>query len=291
MKEIPDAPFLKKNKTRLGLEVVDLQGLFLRQKNVPHRIDRPHRPDFFSLILFTQGGGAHFVDFQTYPVSKGTIVYTEKGQVHAFGAKSGTEGVQVMVSDFFLRRHGLCAPSIGLSVLRAASVQAPLIRPGDADYEAIPPIVAAIEREYRRDDDAFREDILASLVQHLFLAIERVRSSKVSSIKTIHSATFEKFGAILGKKICETRNARDYAELLGISYKHLNEVCKEAANLTAKECVDRALILEIERRLATLDLSTKEISAQTGFDEPTNFVKYFRARTGLTPTQFRESLR
>ena len=291
MKEIPDAPFLKKNKIRLGLEVVELRDLFLRQKNVPHRIDRPHRPDFFSVILFTNGGGSHFVDFKSYPVSKGTIVYTEKGQVHAFSAKSGTAGVQVMVSDSFLRRHGLCAPSIGLSALRADTGMTPLIRPGDADYDAIPPIVAAIDREYRRDDDAFREDILASLLKHLFLAIERVLSSKDSFIRTIHSATFEKFGAILGKKICASRNARDYADFLGISYKHLNEVCKEAAGLTAKECVDRVLILEIERRLATLDLSTKEISAQTGFDEPTNFVKYFRARTGLTPTRFRESLR
>jgi AraC-like DNA-binding protein len=32
----------------------------------------------------------------------------------------------------------------------------------------------------------------------------------------------------------------------------------------------------------------KEIGFALGFDEPTNFVKYFRRQAGMTPIEFRE---
>jgi YesN/AraC family two-component response regulator len=35
-------------------------------------------------------------------------------------------------------------------------------------------------------------------------------------------------------------------------------------------------------------MSVREISEHTGFDEPTNFVKYFKKHSGQTPEKFRK---
>ncbi|MEM9824463.1 MAG: helix-turn-helix domain-containing protein, partial [Bacteroidota bacterium] len=35
-------------------------------------------------------------------------------------------------------------------------------------------------------------------------------------------------------------------------------------------------------------LSVKEISYQTGFEEPANMVKFFKKNTGITPLKFRQ---
>ena len=40
--------------------------------------------------------------------------------------------------------------------------------------------------------------------------------------------------------------------------------------------------------LFNTDLSIKEIAYQTGFEEPTNFVKYFKKEVGMTPSVFRK---
>jgi AraC-like DNA-binding protein len=46
-------------------------------------------------------------------------------------------------------------------------------------------------------------------------------------------------------------------------------------------------MLEAKRLLAHTHKSVKEIGFSLGFQEPTNFTKYFRKHTGLSPVEFR----
>jgi AraC family transcriptional regulator, transcriptional activator of pobA len=55
--------------------------------------------------------------------------------------------------------------------------------------------------------------------------------------------------------------------------------------------IDERVILEHKRLLVHTDLSIKELAAKTGFDEPTNLVKFFRHHTGHTPAAFRDAQR
>jgi AraC-like DNA-binding protein len=70
----------------------------------------------------------------------------------------------------------------------------------------------------------------------------------------------------------------------------LNTVSKTVVHQTAKAFIDSFVILEAKRLLVATTLSVKEISYECGFDEPTNFLKYFKKHTNLTPTQFRKTL-
>jgi len=47
-------------------------------------------------------------------------------------------------------------------------------------------------------------------------------------------------------------------------------------------------MLEAKRLLAHTNESVKEIGYNLGFDEPTNFIKYFRKHSNSTPIEFRE---
>jgi AraC-like DNA-binding protein len=102
--------------------------------------------------------------------------------------------------------------------------------------------------------------------------------------------TFSDFKNHLEKYFSETRNAKEYAGMMGISYTHLNKACKSITGNTAKAFIDRFIILETKRRLATSDISVKELTYALGFDEPTNFLKYFKKHTGQSPLQFKKQL-
>lgn len=102
--------------------------------------------------------------------------------------------------------------------------------------------------------------------------------------------TFSAFKNHLEKHFAETRNAKDYAKMMGISYKHLNAVCKSITGSTAKACIDQFIILEAKRRLAISDISIKELTYTLGFDEPTNFVKFFKKHTLKSTSQFKKNL-
>ncbi len=44
----------------------------------------PHRHDFYQIVLFTQGGGSHGIDFQTFEVRPHQIYYMAPGQIHTW---------------------------------------------------------------------------------------------------------------------------------------------------------------------------------------------------------------
>ncbi len=56
----------------------------------------------------------------------------------------------------------------------------------------------------------------------------------------------------------------------------------------AKLYIDQFLVLEIKRFLMNTALSIKEIAYRTGFEAPTNFVKFFKKFEGITPAAFRK---
>ena len=58
---------------------------------------------------------------------------------------------------------------------------------------------------------------------------------------------------------------------------------------SAKELIDERVVLEAKRMLVHTSNSIKEIGFDLGFDEPTNFIKYFRKHEEKTPIEFRKS--
>jgi AraC-like DNA-binding protein len=59
-------------------------------------------------------------------------------------------------------------------------------------------------------------------------------------------------------------------------------------NQPAKTYISEYLTLEIKRFLMNTNLSIKEIAYQTGFEDPTNFVKFFKKHSNRTPAEFRK---
>ena len=86
-----------------------------------------------------------------------------------------------------------------------------------------------------------------------------------------------------------SRNVNFYAQKLNISPKHLNILCKKFLNLSAKNTIDNYTILEAKRELIS-NLPIKEIAYKLGFIETTNFVKYFKKQTNISPSKFKEQL-
>lgn len=126
------------------------------------------------------------------------------------------------------------------------------------------------------------------MLKVLLLKVERVKPAVVSETRNVEWYTrFNTLRDHLGTHCSSTRSVRDYAKMLNLSPKHLNTICKSVAGVTAKQCIDDFLVLEIKRVLATSVDSVQDIAFAFGFDEPTNFVKYFKKHAGLSPARFR----
>lgn len=53
--------------------------------------------------------------------------------------------------------------------------------------------------------------------------------------------------------------------------------------------MEQAIAAEAERLLNETNLSVADIAMVFAYDEPTNFIKFFKGMTGMTPLQYRKS--
>jgi len=75
-----------------------------------------------------------------------------------------------------------------------------------------------------------------------------------------------------------------------MSEKTLSRLCVTATGVPAKAVINQRLTLEAKRLLAHTTLAVQVIGRDLGFEEATNFVKFFRKEAGMTPLAFRQGV-
>lgn len=292
MKEhIPKIQFFKKSRTEIEFEIFSISSLFSRQPEIDNSLDKPHKIEFYAIIYIIKGSGAHYIDFESYQYSEGSIIFISKGQVHAFDVRPDTDGFVILFTDVFLSENLIHSDILSYYRLYNYHLYDPVIRPDEAGGKVFNNIVSEMYREYLLSDNFAKEEILRLLLKLLLLKAERIKRTLIpKGMNTEWVDTFNSYKKYLEENFAKTRNAKSYAKMMGISYKHLNAVCKSLTGNTAKAYIDQFIILETKRRLAASDKSVKELTYDLGFDEPTNFVKFFRKHTNQSPSQFKKKI-
>lgn len=291
MKNIPKISFVKKKTSQYGFEVFSIKNLFARAHQAMYPIDQPHRLKFYQVIFVTEGKGKHTIDFKTFDFKEGSLIFTSKGQVQSFNIEDNLDGYIIIFTEEFLTKNLVDTEIMSIYRLYNYHLQTPLIQPNKVGIKMFKNLAEEISKEHKLADDFAKEEILRLLLKLFLLKAERIKRTLVPSENNSEWLfKFREFQDLLEKDINNCRIAAEYAGKLDISYKHLNEICKSVTGSTAKEIIDNFLILEIKRQLALTNNSIKELTFVMGFDEPTNFVKFFKKHTALTPAQFKKSL-
>ena len=283
MQNIPEIDF-RQDKRSQGCELIDLNELFNRGTEYEdHSPFLPHRPHFFIILILLEGQLEHSIDFTSYQLQPGDCLLVSKGQVHNFSPpQPGMAGYMFLFTEEFMLQH--IAPSSQAVIQRLYNyhLHSPLI-PAPRESEAF-------IRQIKSESNSSPPGVLPQLSAAHFTIFLLKLQELVKDSQPPESAgyrAFSTFRYLLREQFAQTRNAKDYAKVLGISYKHLNEVCKGLTGQTAKAFIDHYIVMEAKRLLISTSYSIKEISYACGFEEQTNFAKYFRKVEGKSPARFR----
>lgn len=148
--------------------------------------------------------------------------------------------------------------------------------------------LALLESEYHRLRDLPLEAHV-EVVRHL-LAVLVLRLSHLPGGHRRPAAgdeTFRRFRAAVEEDFAHRHRVEDYAARLGYSVRSLTRACNAAVGRGAKAVIDDRLVLEAKRLLLHTALPAGAIGDRLGFTSTTVFARFFRHRTGETPTGFR----
>lgn len=283
--DIPSISF-RPNPENLQLEIVKVEELFSRNlDSLNHNPQKPHRPDFNIILLPMEGKGKHMVDFQEYQIEAGDVLMIAKGQVHAFQENPEYAGYLLLFTEDFVLHYFSEQTLKLLSRLYNYHINSPLLKHQTFGQS----LIDEISKELEHDSDFGKNHILAALLSVFLLRLERANLEvEKTSQKQGQYEVFNSFRLLVERDFDKTRNGLDYAAKLSLSYKSLNKLCKSFTSKTAKQFIDDYLMLEARRNLLASSLSIKEISYKMGFDELSNFVKFFKKQLSITPHVFRE---
>jgi AraC-like DNA-binding protein len=243
--------------------------------------------NFYAILIITDGSVEHIVDFNSYSLTKGDCLIIAKGQVQTFDKNSKYIGSLFLFTEEFMQKYISQSTIAHINLLYNYFLGQNSFKSSFYNERFMGMLTDKLNKPSLHSQPNF---IGAALSIYLLeLAELRIQADlSVSKLKSFE--VFSEFQRLLISKHDSTHDAKVFAGMLAISYKHLNEICKQVVNKTTKQIIDDFVILEAKRLLVASSLLSKEISYILGFDEPTNFNKYFKKHTYLSPADFRNNL-
>ncbi len=269
-------------------EVVSLRDLYNVHKEL---MTSPHRTDFYHVLWFQKGITNHLVDFKQITIEPNTILFLNKDIVHHFDTNGNFDGKAIMFTDSFF-----CKTETNTKYLRNSILFNDLFSVSKIKLnqnKGFEDLFALIIDESMNENDPFHSDILRNLLHNLLLKSERVRREQdfTEIKKDAHLDYVIMFKDLLEKEFRNRKQVSNYTDELIVSAKRLNQATSKVLGKSPKELIDERVMLEAKRLLVYTNESVKEIGFELGFEEPTNFIKYFRKHSDITPVEFREQFR
>ena len=288
MKNIPEISFWTDRVLQIkGFQFFILEEFITDDLNpTDHSPYQPHRLNFYAILIITDGEVNHIVDFKVHTLRKHDVMVISKGQTHAFDESSAYIGYLAVFTEAFMQKYMAQSTIAQINHLYNYFLNQEKINNPDINQ-----ILIGVLKEELNSTSASLPNIVGALLSVYLLKLNEANTHIASiPVDNKYLEYFNHFRLLIEQNYSKTRDAKVYASEIAISYKHLNDVCKEIVKITAKSFIDSYVILEAKRLLVSTSLSVKEIAFSLGFDESTNFLKYFKKHTSLTPLEFRNTL-
>jgi AraC family transcriptional activator of pobA len=265
-------------------EIIDFNLLF---SEFSEEIKKPHRADFYQIFWFREGSPLHFVDFNPIKIKPNSLLFINKNSVQLFDCRTKFKGKAILFTDNFFCRTIADTQFLKSTILFNDLLSLSHINISNSIIETI---FKQLEAESRNPKDVYQADIIQNNLRNLLLHSERERRKQgfveLKKDKDLEYALILK--DLLDKNFVNQKKVGFYANKMHLSAKRLNQSTSKIFGKTPKNIIDERIILESKRLFAHTTESVKEISYTLGFEEPTNFIQYFKKHTGQTPAQFRK---
>lgn len=262
-----------------------------------HKLEHPCRFDGIMMLYCVKGNVKLSINLNEYEIADNSLIVCLPGNLlKVTEIPEDTQGlhyVMIAMSQNFasgLRIDFKKVLSEGVALLKDPVITLPEnVKELTAHYLSLMAELSGAELE-------MRDDALRSLMSSMLCVVAGVWREKVEQLKdaSLQSTTrsrmiFEQFIRLVSQYHTQHRNVGFYADKLCLTPKYLSKLIKNASGRSAPEWIDSYVILEAKNLLKYSDIAIKEIVYRLNFPNQSVFYKFFKARTGMTPSGYRNS--
>ncbi len=276
---------------RLAVEAMSIDEL--KQRAPAAHFEKLQRADFYRLIGVLAGSTQPMVDFSTFTAQAGHWLLVRPGQVFRYDFSRPWSGWLLVFRPDGLSLPGHSRSPDELDLLRRVEDLHCLHTPDSAQHHWLMRSMQQLQQDGALTADvALRNGLLRHQLASTLLRLSLWQSPDPveGESNAAAQAKYRRFRQRLEADFTTQHQVQHYANALGMSEKTLSRACLAAAGVPAKAVINQRLVLEARRLLAHTTMAAQAIGFALGFEEASNFVKFFRKETGLTPLAFRQQV-
>ncbi len=256
-------------------------------KDVVNSSSNVFHTSYFDVTLATFDEGTLVVGKNSYEDLNNTISFVSPGQIFSYTPAGKTiNGIGMLFKSTFINQS-----------MRGFELQndfqffkiytASIYKLNKEQLSIVSDIFDRMFNEYQLNDSGSRS-IIQSYLNILLYTVKRFVDSGNNKINITRRAEISSaFEELVREHASKQKSISEYAALLNISEVYLYDCVKSTTGRSPKSIVVEYRVLIAKWLLADKKYNISTISYKLGFDETTNFTKFFKKHVGITPKEFR----
>ncbi|RBL92038.1 helix-turn-helix domain-containing protein [Chitinophaga flava] len=267
-------------------------------ETIQKRPDDPQNitQDFYAVALKRNFNGKMKYGQQQYDFNEGVLFFVAPNQVFSIEADDDFKhtGWLLLIHPDFLWNTPLAKTIKRYEYFSYAANEA--LHLSEKEETTITTILQNIEREYHSNIDQFSQPVIIAQLELLFTYSERFYHRQFLTRQIPHHKILDRLETLLTSYFNSDElltnglpTVQYIADTLNVSPNYLSGLLKVLTGKSTQQHIHDTLIEKAKEKLSTTNLSVSEIAYELGFEHPQSFSKLFKAKTSLSPLEFRQS--
>ncbi len=254
-------------------------------------LEPAHSNAFFQILILEEGEGRYFVGLEQFSIVAPCVCFIFPRQISSLALSAEARGQVLMFDESIFCSAILSQELREYNVDLYQKVNYVAFSDKQAQFAEICDMVQHIA-SLARPLNNIRQIELKFLVKIIiFKIIDAVADHAFAGVQDSDLDTYLSFRKLIDERYSQLRKVEQYCQLLAITAKKLNSLCKKYAHNTALELIHDRLSLEIKKRLIFEDAPLKEIAYELGFESQSALNKFIAAKFSCSPSQLKSKLR
>lgn len=276
-------------------------GIFpFEQFGGPGEVIPPFRSSTYVAALVTEGTGTIHLDGVPYCVQPGTLYFLRPWTVRSIHKQDQWKGYVLMFTSEYVAKRSVSSDPMREYPFYRKGAQ-PLIHIAPDEVAELYTQFGFIDKEFAHPtrSKADRLDLIYHLLQALMIKSRQIYRETLSATDYSQPVSMvERFQSLLQMYYLPDPNqaspvlltVHEAADRLHIHPHYLSDILKKYTGKTALQHIRERTVFEAQNMIRNTDLTVAEIGYRLHFEDPSNFTKFFKSITGITPRAYREQL-